>query len=122
MSLFTPPTFEIDLTTHCVERFNQRVRPTLDHECARRELRRLLDIGRVRTEAPAWLATRTRQASDRYLVIEPDLVLPLVWNGFSQTWVARTCLARTGISENARWGRNLKARKRRAARRGRQGR
>jgi hypothetical protein len=114
-------TLEIHLSQHAVERFHERVRPSLGIEAAEDELARLVAMGQVVTQPPPWHAERQRQTAPAYLVI-CDLVLPLVqMGGDPVVLVAVTCIARGGISDQARARRNSlpRAARRRGRRRSR---
>lgn len=90
------------LTTHAVKRFRERVRPGLAWDAAESELLRLLDLGEIAAEPPAWLADRQLETAESYLVVG-DLVFPLARSSYNDSrWLAKTCLARGGISELAR--------------------
>jgi hypothetical protein len=90
------------LTSHAVKRFRERVRPGLAWDAAESELLRLLDFGETSTEPPAWLADRQLEQAEMYLVIG-DLVFPLERSSYDDNrWLAKTCIARGGISELAR--------------------
>ena len=106
------------MTHHCIERFHERFRPALEVNQARAELRRLIRHGRIDPEPPEWLAGRMRQEADAYLVVGEDLVLPLAAPDPLDPMVAKTCISRGGISAAAREHRNVRKRRRRAARRG----
>ena len=102
---------EIQLTQHAIERFHERVRPSLTLSAAEDELARLVAFARVVSDPPSWHAERQRRTAAAYLVIG-DLVLPaepLVSE--PEVLVAVTCIARGCVSDQARARRN-KARRR----------
>jgi hypothetical protein len=108
---------EIAITHHCVGRFHERFRPALDRIRARQELEALIQHGQIAGEPPEWMARTMRQEADAYLIVGEDLVLPLASTGpLGEKLVAKTCIARGGISAPARRRRNERARRRRAAR------
>jgi hypothetical protein len=110
---------DLVISNHAVERFHNRVRPTLDLDAAAAELSRLASLGEVLADPPRWFAERQREEAPRYLVVG-DLVMPLRPIGptaGANRWCAVTCIARGGISEKARHARN--GRRRSAARRAR---
>jgi hypothetical protein len=111
---------EIEITHHCVGRFHERFRPALDLIGARTELEMLIEHGEIAGEPPEWMARTMQQEADAYLIVGEDLVLPLAWIGpLGERLIAKTCIARGGISAPARRRRNERGRKRRAHRRGR---
>ena len=108
----------IALTHHCVERFHERFRPAVDQVAARRELEALIAHGEIAGEPPEWMARTMRQEAEAYLIVGEDLVLPLVSVGLGDVVaIAKTCIARGGISEKARANRNRRRRERRGGRR-----
>jgi hypothetical protein len=111
---------DVTLTHHCVGRFHERFRPALDQVRARQELKQLIEHGELAAEPPDWMARTMRQETDAYLIVGNDLVLPLVAAGpVGEKLIAKTCIPRGGISEQARQRRNERDRRRRAARRAR---
>jgi hypothetical protein len=84
------PTLEICITTHAVERFQERVRPGLSFAAAADELAHLIGLGELREEPPPWCLTREDAG---YLVIG-DLVLPLAACAEDGVFYATTCLTR----------------------------
>jgi hypothetical protein len=110
---------DLVMSKHAVERFQSRVRPTLDPDTASAELSRLAGLGELVAEPPLWFIERQRQEAPQYLVVG-DLVMPLRPIGAladTDRWCAVTCIARGGISEKARHRRN--GRRRSDARRSR---
>src|SRR4051794_15258525 len=83
-------TLEIRITDHAVERFQERVRPGLSVDVAAHELARLIPLGFIYEQPPAWCAARPCPA---YLVVG-DLVLPLVTCADEGVYYATTCLTR----------------------------
>ena len=115
-----PRRVEVLLSTHAIERFNERVRPGLDYASAAVELARLVLAAELSTEPPTWLAATQAQRSAMYAVIG-DLVLPLDPSRQDQAALcALTCLARGSISSHTR-ERRTRARKGARGRRGRRG-
>lgn len=97
---------EIQLTTHAIERFQQRVRPGLDLEAAGDELARLLATAAIVQDPPDWFARRQARVACSYLVVG-DLVLPLQQSRSGDgTLVAVSCIPRGSLSEMARARRN----------------
>lgn len=96
----------IHLSDHSVERFRERCRPTLELGSARTELERLLPIGLITHAAPDWHRRTAKESAEAYLVIGDDYVLPLVRAHCGGRWIAKTFIARGGISEATRARRN----------------
>ena len=89
-------TFTIELSTHAIERFAQRVRPGLDPAAAAEQLAQLALAGELRDEPPSWHLAGAAQIAPWYLVIA-DIVLPLrPHRSEPGVLVATTCLAREG--------------------------
>jgi hypothetical protein len=100
---------ELDLSTHCVHRFRERVRPTLCLEAAKAELIRLLsEFGEVTSTRPGWIRTPGRHQTDGWIVVE-DLALPLRKRGC--VYIATTTLCAGHSPERSRQ-RRLRKRKR----------
>jgi hypothetical protein len=109
----------VTLSNHCVNRFHERVRPALEVLHARAQLEYLIEHGKIEKAPPDWMARTMRQKADAYLVVGTDLVLPLVAAGPLGEMVAKTCISRGGISEQARQRRSARAHDRKNARRAR---
>ena len=105
------------LTNHSVGRFHERFRPALDLIEARKELEQLIAFGAIADSPPEWVARTAAQEADAYLIVGEDFVLPLAASGPVGELVAKTCLARGGLSEASRERRNAHKRRRRADRR-----
>lgn len=92
----------IQLSTHAVERFQQRVRPALALPDAEEELARLALVAELAAAPPAWHAAACAQVAPWYLVLG-DVVLPLKphW-AEPEILVATTCLARGERSADVR--------------------
>src|SRR4051812_16625276 len=96
---------DIVLSRHAVDRFHDRVRPSLSRDAAERELGRLVAFGDVVSEAPEWHARGAARRAPWYVVIA-DVVLPLQPASTAGVYVATTCLARCAISDASRARRN----------------
>ena len=108
------PTLTIHLSTHAVERFQQRARPALDPDDALDELARLVLVGEVVDTPPGWHARACAQIAPWYLVVA-DVLLPLKEHLVEpDVLVATTCLVRGDRSADVRH-------RRRAHRRGSRG-
>ena len=90
------------VSSHCVERFQLRVRPALDVSRAHEELSRLLPTAVVQGTPPSWLSERLEDRPDAYLLIGEDLVCPLRRTATRNVYVAVTCLVRDAGSPAAR--------------------
>ena len=86
---------EIDLTAHCVQRYQQRIRPDLSLVQARQELTDLLRVGQIRPEAPQWLQNASHEGHPPYYLVWDDwMALTLRHSGRPepQSFVATTLL------------------------------
>lgn len=102
----------IEISSHAVQRYQQRVRPGLSIEAAEDELARVALVGEVVTEPPAWHLRSCAQLAPFYLCVA-DVVLPLTpHRAHPGVLVATTCLAKGSLSADAR--RYRTARRRRA--------
>ncbi|MEJ7784892.1 MAG: hypothetical protein WKF96_08820 [Solirubrobacteraceae bacterium] len=103
----------IEITAHAVQRYQQRVRPSLSIEAAEDELARVALVGEVLTEPPAWHLRSCARLAPFYLCLA-DVVLPLTpHRGDPGVLVATTCLAKGSLSTDSR--RYRTARRRRSA-------
>lgn len=101
---------EVELSSHCIERFNERVKPCFDHQRAADELERLLSVhGEIALKVPDWLATPYRDRADAWALLGPGIALPLLDAG--NRFVATTTMVSGGISggERSRRTRRRKA-------------
>ncbi len=64
----------IMFSDHCVQRYGERVRPTLDDDRIRAELSRLLSTARITRHKPDWLIT---DSASYYLLLTDDIAAPL---------------------------------------------
>lgn len=92
---------EVLITPHAVQRFHERVRPSLPADRAADEIRRLIDLAVVANHEPEWLRGRARQRAPFYLSIG-DVTMPLHVSSDQTGLVAVTTLARGCLSELAR--------------------
>lgn len=86
------------MSNHAVERYVERVRPTLDLESARGDLIRLLNSGAavIEYERPAWCGGDDEPPADWFLLVADSFACP-VRNG-----CAITVMARGTVSEGTR--------------------
>lgn len=98
----------IALTEHAILRFQERVRPGLGFRQARQELTRLVAMGTVSTQPPAWFGHHDGRFSTRYLSVG-DLVIPLVC--VDGRLMALTCVPRGSVSALTRADRNVNRRR-----------
>jgi hypothetical protein len=108
----------IDFSVHALERYRERVGTALDADTVRAHLLGLAGCAELAPDPPAWLAARAREEPHLYLLIGSDVVFPLIYDQHRQAWIAKTCLARGGLSDAVRRRRNS-ANALRRARRGR---
>lgn len=107
----------IDFSTHALERYRKRVGTALDLDIVRARLLALAGCSELTPDPPGWLAAGAREESVLYLLIGSDVAFPLVYGRDRRTWIAKTCLARGGLSDAARHRRNTANATRRARRR-----
>jgi hypothetical protein len=108
----------IRFTEHAVERFNERVRPTLDRGAAFAEMRRVAALGSIQPTAPDWASGPSRdgtagpQETLGWLVVG-DVAFPLIapdqpgW-----AYSAATCLTRGALGGELRREKNRRKSKR----------
>lgn len=95
-------THTIELTSHAVQRYQQRIRPGLSIEAAENELARVVLVGEFVTEPPAWHLGSCAQLAPFYLCLA-DVLLPLTPHHRQPgVLVATTCLAKGSLSADAR--------------------
>lgn len=101
------------VTEHAVERYQERVKPWLSIDAARRELLALVELADFTTRKPTW-ATEPELAVPRgYLLLCDSVALPVARNGS-----ITTCVTRGGIgNDELRRRRTNRKRARRRARR-----
>jgi hypothetical protein len=95
----------IKLTRHAIDRFNERVRPTLEPDQAENELHRLLALGQ-RVEHLDWYFCDDPSEMPDYFLELSDGIALAIKNGY-----AMTCLTRGGFADAAREFRHQKRRK-----------
>jgi hypothetical protein len=106
--------FTVQLTSHAVRRFQERVRPGLSLTDAEDELGRLVLAGSLAEDPPAWHLANCAQIAPYYLCAA-DILLPLKLHWCEHgVLVATTCLPKGTLSEAAR---HRRTRRRRARRR-----
>lgn len=96
------------ITAHAIDRFQERVRPTLLRDRAEDELRNLTNRGELRATVE-W-----HEGYDAYLLLADGIALGLKHNGGgSYPWTAVTVLVRAGLSPQQAERRRERRRKRR---------
>lgn len=95
----------IEFSAHARQRYRERVGPEVDDARLRQHLAEIARHGELTTHPPRWFAERARAVSALYLVIG-DVMFPLVERPDGRGWLAKTCIARGGISRLARTRRN----------------
>lgn len=101
--------FRLSVSRHAAERFVDRVRPGLLVEHGARELVRLSDAGTLQPQGPDWLRTEQRPAF--YLLLTPDIAIPVDVASNGSTYYARTVLTRPVARSRARQERRRQARR-----------
>lgn len=99
------------LKRHAIERFQQRVRPTLTFGAAKVALEGLLQFAEPASEVP-W--TNAHMA-DGYLILSDGVAL-VVRQASNGAVIAETCITRSGSSEEVRARRNKRKADQRQAR------
>jgi hypothetical protein len=109
----------IAFSAHAVNRYRERAYAAGDVARARAHLENLVPAARIASLPPGWFALRAKEDAELYLTIGADLVFPLVRAGEDRldAWVAKTCIARGGMSDEARRRRNASNAMRRRSRR-----
>lgn len=95
----------IDFSRHAHERYRERVGPQIDDAQLACVLAEVACHGALTTRPPQWFADRAQKTSALYLVVG-DIVFPLLEHPDGERWIAKTCVARGGISPLARERRN----------------
>ena len=95
----------IEFSAHARDRYRERVGPQLDDARLSLVLAEIARHGALTARPPRWFAERARETSALYLVIG-DVVFPLLERPEGQGWIAKTSVARGGISPLARERRN----------------
>lgn len=112
---------DLQLTTHAVERYHERLCPGLRLADARKRLELLiLEHGQLVQAPPEWIANQHDHRERLWLMLGEDVALPVTRSG----WVV-SCLARGGLSPTVRQRRKYRRvsrRVRRASERRRRGR
>lgn len=108
----------ITFSRHAVERYCERAFPAAEPRLAEARLDALAGSARIASRPPRWFAERAHEEAELYLVIG-DLVFPLARAAQDEAdgWIAKTCIARGGLSEAARRRRNASRARRRRSRR-----
>lgn len=100
------------LSRHALERYQERVKPTLEGEALVADLRRVIVHAEVVERAPGWV--RDEHAASSFVVLGDAIVFPVVAGSLA------TCLTRSGIGDESRSGK-ARARRERAERRSQPG-
>lgn len=103
------------ITTHAAQRYQERVRPTLDVLTAKNELERLV-VGASLSPQPLWPIEEDVENGGGFLILTPEIFSPLKEIGDSQ-YVMTTVLAHGDLSVYERKRRNDRKRKHRAFKR-----
>ena len=99
VSAVSPPSpKQVAVSAHAVEQYRDRVKPGLDSDGARAELKQLCALGLIQTEAPGWVNPARPAAC--YLLLGDEIVLPLAPQ--AEAWVATTCVAQRTLTPTRR--------------------
>lgn len=101
----------LGISDHAVDRYVERVKPSLTRREAMRDLRRLArTIGTVTTQRPEWVGESCHV--DGWLLLGEDIALPVIRT--PRGWLVKTTLARGVLAPGVRRSRNrFKAARRR---------
>jgi hypothetical protein len=105
--------FRLKVSRHAAERFVDRVRPGLLLDDGAREMARLAVSGSLQRQAPDWLRTHQRPAF--YLVLTPDIAVPVDVASNGSTYYARTVLTKPVARSRTRQQQRRHARRKRRA-------
>ena len=86
------------LSAHAAEQYQHRVKPGLDLDAARAELKQLQLVGQISTRAPGWV--NAAKPAPYYLLLGDAIVLPLAPQ--AQGWVATTCITQLTLTPTRR--------------------
>lgn len=106
----------IRLTEHAIERYHERVRPSLEVDQARREARWVLDYANVTPLRPDWWYEAPRGENElvAYAMVGDGIAFGLALRGAK--YYAITCCTRGGMGASARAARNHERQHRQNAR------
>src|SRR4051812_18838316 len=93
----------LGISDHAVDRYIERVKPTLTRREATKDLRRLArSVGSITTERPDWVGEACHV--DGWLLLGDDIALPVLKTPVG--WLAKTVLARGVLPPGVRRMRN----------------
>ena len=98
------PTKQVAVSAHAVEQYRDRVKPGLDSDAARAELKQLCALGLIQTEAPGWV--NPARPATYYLLLGDQIVLPLAPQ--ADAWVATTCVAQRNLTPTRRAAKSVR--------------
>ena len=107
----------VRFSVHAVQRYRERVKPTLTRHQAEQDLIRVAAFGRLLDRPPAWMQSPWHAGAPLYLEIA-DIVLTLRTRSPAIELVATTCMTKRSYRRRSRQGR-LKRQNRRSKRRSR---
>jgi hypothetical protein len=90
----------IEFSVHCLERFEERFRPGLGLDVARRELSKVVENGVEVDAPPAWSGLALPSSRESFFLVGEDLVLVLLERG--DGFIATTCVGRGTIRPSER--------------------
>lgn len=103
----------IGFSRHAVERYRERIRPSLECEAVKAELSRLLATALVTRERPAWLTEDEHGTAAYLLLADGEICLPLMRRAAGELY-STTCLFRGQMAAIHRSRLNSNAQTRRA--------
>lgn len=98
LSVSTPITF----SAHAIQRYGERIATAQITDALPGHLASLADVSKVTPTPPGWLSQTAKEHSPLYLTLGSDVVFPLAYDDARDAWVAKTCLARGGLSSASR--------------------
>lgn len=108
----------VRFSAHAVQRYRERVKPTLTMRQAEQDLIRVASFGRLLEKPPAWLLSPWHAGAPLYLELA-DIVLTLRTRPPAFELIATTCMTRRSEGRRPRQGRPSKRKGHRSARRSR---
>lgn len=113
VSVSTPVAF----SAHAIQRYGERIGTAQTTDAVPSHLANLAGASTITPTPPRWLTQTAKEHSPLYLTLGSDIVFPLVYDEARGALVAKTCLAKGGLSSASRERRSHTKAQRRAQRR-----
>lgn len=105
---------QVRLGPHAVERYQERVRPTLSLPSVHTEARNTLPSGTIANKRPTWITTYSPNNDDAWLLLGDDVAFPLIHDKEHNDLFALTCLTKgSGLDDHGVHRRRARRAKRR---------